>query len=133
QRAVKLRAVDLAERKAIAAEHVDALKSQQAQLAAERAIATEQIRVDTLGERAALVPAETRRRQDAIHVALADHLQTIAAGGAARTTAHAAIAARRQAAADATAAARDALERELASQKVELERQIERNRPRPPG
>jgi len=131
--AKKLRAIDLQEKKAVAAENVTALRNQQAQAAAEATIAAAQINVEALTDKAGLVPEATRAREDTIAAQLADHLQLVSETGAEQTAQLADLAARRQAAADSAAAAREQLDAALEAQRLDLERQIAANRPKPPA
>jgi hypothetical protein len=129
----KLRAIDLQEKKAIAAEDVTKLQTTRAQQAAESAAAKGQIALDALAAKPTTLPAATQRRQDAIAATLADHVSAIAAAGTAKTTALSTLASTRVQQLDAQNTARAQLDQQLADARIALEQQIAANKPKPPA
>jgi len=131
--AKKLRAIDLQEKKAIAAENLTALQTSKAQAAADAAVASGQVTLDTVQEKATLIPAQTKKRQDIAAATLADQTALAVQTGTATAAANAQIASQRIAALDAANAARATLDAQLAAQKIALTQQIEANKPTPPA
>ena len=131
--AKKLRSIDLQEKKAVAAENLTALQTSKAQAAADAAVASGQVTLDTVQEKATLIPAQTKKRQDVAAATLADQTALAAQTQTATMAANADIASTRIAALDAANSARATLDAELAAQKIALEQQIEANKPTPPA
>ncbi len=130
QLAKKLRAIDLQEKKAIAAEDVTKLQNTRAQQAAEAAAARGAITVESVAAKETTLPAATKRRQDAIAATLTDHVAAIADAGVARTAALSELASKRVQQLDVENSARAALDQELANQRIALEEQIAANKPK---
>ena len=133
QLATKLRAIDLQEKKAIAAENVTQLRVQQATSSADAIVAKGAVDVTALQEKATLIPAATRARNDAIATALSGHLAVLAQTGTDTAAALADITSKKVAAFDAAAVARATLDQKIADARVALERTIQANKPKPPG
>ena len=133
QLAAKLRSIDLQEKQAIAAENLTALQTSKAQAAADAAVASGTVTLDTVAEKATLIPPLTKKRQDIAAATLAAHTALVAQTGTEQASATAAIASQRIAALDAAAAARSALDSQLAAAKIALEEQIQANKPHPPS
>jgi len=131
--AKKLRAIDLQEKKAIAAENLTALQTAKATAAADAAVAAGAVTLDTVQEKATLIPAQTKKRQDVAAATLADQTTLAVQTQTATMAANADIASQRIAALDAANAARATLDAQLAEQKIALEQQIEANKPTPPA
>jgi len=133
QLATKLRAIDLAEKKDVAAEQVRQAEIAKAQGTADQQVAAADFNVASLQEKATTLPAASQRRQDLIATAAADKLQQIALVGSDTMQQLSDITSRRIAAHDAASTAREQLDAELAAQRIALEQQIAANRPKPPA
>jgi len=130
QLATKLRSIDLAEKKAIADENVTSLQITRAQASADQIAATGTIDESALTDKTAALTPALQRRQDQIAAQLTSHLQTAAATSTAKTAARQQLAQARVAAVDAANQRRDAVDAQIAQQKLALETQIIQNRPK---